>query len=89
MVEENTVYGIMYGVKRTTIYLPEDMKAAIEREATRCGVTEAEVIREAVSAHLGPSRKRRVIVPAIPEGLGENMASRTDEVLEELAGEGP
>ncbi|MEA1902638.1 MAG: CopG family transcriptional regulator [Actinomycetota bacterium] len=74
----------MYGVKRTTIYLPDEMKAAIEHEAARRGVTEAEVIRGAVQAALESRPKRRIQTPAIPEGVGEDLAGRVDELLEGL-----
>ena len=79
------MYGIMYGVKRTTVYFPEEMKTAIEREAARRGVTEAEVIRGAVEVALGSRNERRRILPVFPEGLGEDIAGRVDELLEEMA----
>jgi Arc/MetJ-type ribon-helix-helix transcriptional regulator len=72
----------MYGVKRTTIYLPDEMKAAIERAAATRGVTEAEVIREAVREHLESRRERKLNLPLFPEGFGEEIASRVDELLE-------
>lgn len=43
---------MMYGMKRTTVYLPEELKARLEAEAKRRGVTEAEVIRVAVDKEL-------------------------------------
>jgi len=42
----------MYGMKRTTIYLPDDLKARLEAEAQRRGVTEAEIVRVAVDKEL-------------------------------------
>ena len=78
----------MYGVKRTTIYLPDEMKTAIEREAVRRGVTEAEVIRQAVGQHLEVRSARRIQTPAIPEGLGEELATRVDELLEGMGTDG-
>jgi Arc/MetJ-type ribon-helix-helix transcriptional regulator len=74
----------MYGVKRTTVYFPEEMKVKIEREAARRGVTEAEVIRGAVEKTLEAPSRRRVITAAIPEGLGEEIGTRVDEILEGL-----
>lgn len=79
------MYGIMYGVKRTTVYFPDEMKAAIEREAARRGVTEAEVIREAVASKLKAAPRRRHIFPVFPEGFGEDVAGRVDELLEGMA----
>jgi hypothetical protein len=32
---ERRVYGIMYGMNKTTVYLPENRKAALERLADR------------------------------------------------------
>ena len=79
------IYGIMYGMKRTTIYLPDEMKADIEREAARRGVTEAEVIRIAVGEHLETRKKRKLNLPLFPEGFGEDLAGRVDEILEGMA----
>ncbi len=79
------IYGTMYGVKRTTIYLPDEMKADIEREAARRGVTEAEVIRTAVGEHLETRKKRKLNLPLFPEGFGEDLAGRVDEILEGMA----
>ncbi len=79
------MYGIMYGMKRTTIYLPDEMKTAIEREAARRGVTEAEVIRRAVGEHLKTRTERKLNLPLFPQGFGEDLAGRVDELLEGMA----
>lgn len=42
----------MYGMKRTTVYLPDEMKAKLEQEAARRQITEAELIRRAVDIEL-------------------------------------
>ena len=76
------MYGIMYGVKRTTIYLPDGMKAAVEREASRRGVTEAEVIRTAVRDHLDEAPTPLREFPLFDEPLGFDLAGRVDELLE-------
>jgi len=78
---------MIYGVKRTTIYLPDEMKTAIEREAARSGVTEAEVIRQAVSEHLESSQPPIPNLPVFPEGFGIDIAGRVDELLEGLGEE--
>jgi hypothetical protein len=46
----------MYGMKRTTVYFPEELKARLEEEATRRGVSEAELIREAVDKEVRRGR---------------------------------
>lgn len=63
---------------KTTVYLPEDLKRAVEAEAARRGVSEAEVIRESIREAVAPRRPR-------PRGDvfrgGEPVAERVDELL--------
>jgi hypothetical protein len=78
------MYGMMYGVKRTTIYLPDELKAALERTAEAEGRTEADIVREAIVDAL---QKRVPPAPRIPvyePGLGDpHIAERVDELLAE------
>lgn len=79
-------YVIMYGMKRTTIYLPDDLKAALERTAAATGSSEAEIVRGAVAAataeHAYPS-------PRLPLFSSDDptLAERVDEALAEGFGE--
>ena len=63
-------------VQKTTLYLPDDLKAAIEREARHRGVSEAQVIRQAIAD---------AVVRPVPRGglfaSRKPMASRVDELL--------
>ena len=73
----------MYGMKRTTIYLPDALKASLERRAAAENRTEADVIREALTEKLaaGPAPPPRV--PLTGEALGDPaLAERVDELLE-------
>ena len=81
------MYGIIYGMKRTTVYFPEEMKAVIEREAARRRVTEAEVIRTAVESLLGDSNPPVPDLPLFPNGFGIDIAGRVDDLLEGMAGD--
>ncbi len=81
------MYGNMYGVKRTTVYFPDEMKAAIEREAAHRSVTEAEVIRGALAVALEGSQAPMHHLPVFPEGFGIEIASRVDELLHQMADE--
>lgn len=67
----------MYGMKRTTVYLPEELKARLESEAKRRGVTEAEVIRQAVDKELRRPGLRAGIITGDLGGL--NAADITHE----------
>ncbi|MGH8903240.1 MAG: CopG family transcriptional regulator [Egibacteraceae bacterium] len=70
-------------MKRTTIYLPDELKAWLERVATEERRSEADIIREslqAARAHRTPPRPR---IPLVEDGLGDpTAAERTDELLE-------
>jgi predicted transcriptional regulator len=67
-------YGTTYGVKRTTIYLPEDMKARLEQEAARRSITEAELIRQAVDEELRGTELRGGLFTADAGPHGADLA---------------
>lgn len=62
--------------QKTTVYLPDELKVRIEREARRRACSEATVIRDAISASLERPRPRPGIIPD-----GEPIADRVDELL--------
>ena len=73
----------MYGVKRTTIYLPDDLKAKLEATARAEGRTEADVIREALADALKQRMSRRPRLPLTePTGESTNWAEDVDEILD-------
>jgi len=66
----------MYGMTcKTTLYLPDDLKEAVEREARRRGCSEAQVIRDAISQSVERPRPRSGLID------GEPFAERADELL--------
>ena len=71
-------------MKKTTIYLPEDLKAALGRVAASRGRSEAELIREAVRELVRRSEPPRPRLPLFSSG-DPTLAERVDE---ELAGFG-
>lgn len=52
------MYGIVYGMKKTTVYLPESLKTRLERAARERGMSEAETIRAAIDQFTAPHRPR-------------------------------
>jgi hypothetical protein len=73
----------MYGVKRTTIYLPEELKRRLERAARAESRTEADIIREALAEALGARTPPRPHLPVFaPTGRESDWAERADEHLE-------
>lgn len=71
---------MMYGMKRTTIYLPDDLKAALERTAAAEGKSEAEIVRSAVAA---ATEENAYPAPTLPlfESGDPALAERVDEEL--------
>ncbi len=74
------MYGILYGVRRTTIYLPDELKAALERTAAAQGCSEAEVVRSAVAAATVAQAHQRPQLPLFDSG-DATLAERVDEAL--------
>ena len=72
-------------MRRTTISLPEDVAAGLEREARRRRVPVSQVAREAIEARLGrPSGERRSIPFAGIGHSGHRSTARDiDRILEE------
>jgi hypothetical protein len=79
-------YGRMYGMRRTTVYLPDELKAAIERAAESQGKSEAEVIRSALVAATADQAPPRPRLPLFDSG-DPTLAERVDEALAEGFGE--
>jgi Arc/MetJ-type ribon-helix-helix transcriptional regulator len=71
----------MYGMRRTTVYLPEELKAALERLAQQRGCSEAELIREAVRSLAESSRPPEPTLPLFTSS-DPTLAERLDEALE-------
>jgi hypothetical protein len=70
---------MMYGVKRTTIYLPEDLKSTLARAAEEEGRTEADLIREGIERLL-LSRHPEPRVPLFASGKPD-LAESVDKLL--------
>lgn len=81
------MYGSVYGMRKTTVYLPDELKAALERAAAAEQRSEAELIREAIGAAVA---QRQVPAPTVPLGthrLGDpSVARRVEELLDGFGG---
>lgn len=75
------MYGMMYGMKKTTLYLPDELKDEIAIVARQCGVSEAEFMRSALAESV-----RHRVRPKPRAGLFESddphLSERVDELLE-------
>lgn len=67
---------------RTTVYLPDDLKAALEARAEADGRTEADIIREALSEKLrGSGRTAREVLFGLFDSGTSSTSADVDEVL--------
>jgi hypothetical protein len=74
------MYGIMYGVHRTTIYLPAELRAQLARAAAAQGWSEAETIRAALRAFIPTLAPPAPRLPLFESG-DPTLAERVDEAL--------
>ena len=73
-------YGIMYGMQKTTVYIPDDVKRALARVAVTRGVSEAELIREALDVLTSQATPPRPRLPLFKSGR-PGLAERVDKAL--------
>ena len=70
----------MYGMDKTTVYLPSELKAALATTARRRGVSEAELIREGIALVTADEKPPRPRLPLFDSGRSD-LAERFDELL--------
>jgi hypothetical protein len=79
------MYGRMYGVKKTTVYLPDELAGLLKRAAAASGKSEAELIRDGVEHVV---ERELTPLPRAPLWSGPgNLAEHVDEILAEGFGE--
>ena len=69
----------MYGMKKTTVYLPDALKARLEELSAETNISEAEAIRAALAEYLDRGRPRPR-APLFDSGRGD-LAEHVDEAL--------
>lgn len=74
------MYGIMYGMFKTTLYLPDDLKLALERSARSRGCSEAVIVREALRQFTSIQRTPRPKLPLFASKRG-NLAEHVERAL--------
>ena len=67
-------------MQKTTVYLPDDLKAALKRTAEETGQSEAELIRSAIEEVIRRRVPPRPTMPAFYSGMPD-LGSRVDEFL--------
>jgi plasmid stability protein len=72
----------MYGMVKTTVYIPEQLKKRVRRMAAEQSRSEAAVIRDALEAYTAATERPRPTLPLFKSGRGD-IARRVDELLVE------
>ncbi len=70
----------MGGMEKTTVYLPDDLKAALRRAARSTGRSEADLIREGIGLVTGTHRIAEPRLPLFESGQPD-LADHVDELL--------
>ena len=70
----------MYGMDKTTVYLPTELKQALRRAARTRGRSEADLIREGVALVTARELPRSPRLPLFSSGQPD-LAERVDEAL--------
>ena len=69
-------------MKRTTISMPDDLAAALEREARRRNVSVSQIAREAIETRLGRGVRRRIPFASLGRSGHHTTAQDIEEILE-------
>ena len=71
----------MYGMEKTTVYLTEAQKRALERASQASGRSEAELIREGVELVSSRHQVAEPVLPLFESGIPD-LAEHVDEALD-------
>lgn len=71
---------MMYGMKKTTLYLPDELKCEIERVSRETGKSEADLIRASIRDGL-PRQLPPTPIGGLFDSGGQCLSERVDELL--------
>lgn len=71
-------------MRKTTVYLDEDLRRALARTAKKEGRSEAEIIRDALRQRVLPLGHPRPTCGGVWHSGDPHLASRDEELLEEI-----
>lgn len=71
----NTRDGTIYGMRKTTVYLPDELELELEAETTAIGISKAEFIRQSIAEKIAASSrpKRDLTLPVFNSGRGRSL----------------
>lgn len=69
-------------MRRMIFQVDDEVRARLKRRARERGVSEAQVIRDALARELGDGPQPPLSCVGAGEGSGDNLAERVDELYE-------
>lgn len=74
--------GTLYGMVKTTVYLPEELEMRLDAEAAATGVSKAELIRRGIGMLLAVSDtpKRSAALPVFHSGRSRTAREMDDDI---------
>lgn len=78
--------GTLYGMVKTTVYLPDDLELRLDAEATATGISKAELIRRGIGMMLDSSPRPRQsgTLPVFDSGRPMSADDMNDAVSEHI-----
>lgn len=70
----------MYGMQKTTLYLPDSLKSALERAAAARKCSMADIVREALAAYTSAMECPKPVLPLF-SSKDPHLAEKADEAL--------
>lgn len=68
-------------MKRTTVKLTDDLDIRLRHVAALRGTTLSELTREAIEAHFGVGRRRRLLAAGAGHSGQDDVSERIEEIL--------
>lgn len=78
--------GTIYGMIKTTVYLPDDLEVRLDAEAAATGVSKAELIRRGIAMLLDASDRPRdsAPLPVFRSGRSRSVDEMRDDIYRQI-----
>jgi Arc/MetJ-type ribon-helix-helix transcriptional regulator len=80
------VGGTLYGMVKTTVYIPDELENRLDAEAVATGVSKAELIRRGIAMLLAASDrpKNDAPLPVFHSGRSRNAGEMDDAIYDHI-----
>ncbi len=78
--------GTIYGMNKTTVYLPDELEVRLDAEAAATGVSKAELIRRGIAMLLDASERPRdnAPLPVFHSGRSRDADEMREDIYQEI-----